>query len=314
MPKVDEQGRLRVFVEGVNVSIGNQLQTLNNSISVSTSSNQLDFSQTFFLTTSNGNYIYINGNFGSPQTISTSNFSGTSSLMARSDHIHFHGNLSGSFLHSLVTTTSHGFMDSGSYIKLLNLSPTGSSLTIYNSGSSLTNNASSINFIGFNTTTSSANNVVISAITASLSGTVGYIFETYQTASQPIAAAPSFTNIKFHNTRITSPLYTLSSSNDSIKINSPGTYKIEYRVSIDNSTNNRSESMCLITVNGAQISGSFSYGLNFGSGHGISTNIGYTYLQLSTNDIIKIIGQKISGGGSLISVPNGTNILITRWV
>ena len=52
------------------------------------------------------------------KTIGSSNSSGTSSTVARSDHVHAHGNQGGGSLHSIVTNSSAGFMSSAMKQKL----------------------------------------------------------------------------------------------------------------------------------------------------------------------------------------------------
>lgn len=184
-------------------------------------------------------------------------------------------------------------------------------LETQNSGSTIASDTSLLNFVGFNISTPSLNNVRIEPLT---SGSVGYLFEAYQTASQNILGAPSSSQINFHQTRFLNSLYTLSSSKDAIIFNSDGVYQINYRISMDNTNDNKAQSFSLLTLNDEQISGSFSYGFDINSGQGESTCIGFCYLQIQQNDILKVISQKQSGGGNLVTIPNGTNILITKWV
>ncbi len=50
-------------------------------------------------------------------------FPGSSTLFARSDHVHAHGNQSGGTLHAVATQLQNGFMSTEDYDKLLNLNP-----------------------------------------------------------------------------------------------------------------------------------------------------------------------------------------------
>lgn len=65
-----------------------------------------------------------------PQAIGTGG-SGVSTVAARRDHVHAHGNQAGGTLHSVVTTTTNGFMSSADKVKLnaLNLTSSHSSLS-----------------------------------------------------------------------------------------------------------------------------------------------------------------------------------------
>lgn len=64
---------------------------------------------------------------GYPENINSASAAyGSSSNAARRDHVHSHGELSGSFLHALATTSTHGFMDSAEKIKLASLRASGS--------------------------------------------------------------------------------------------------------------------------------------------------------------------------------------------
>ena len=266
--KFDEQGRLRVYAEGLIVNLGSTLEILNNGNTIAASASYVDFSNSFYLTSSDGVTVYVNGNFGNVSTIGTSSFEGTSSLLARSDHIHAHGDQPGGTLHSLVTTVSAGFM-------------------------------------------SSADKVKLDAISGS--GYFGYNYERYQTISQPVSASPAFNNVTFQSARIANSLYTINAGNDTITFISAGLYEIKYRVSIDDTNNNRAQSLCVLLLNGNQVSGSFAYGFHSNAGQGQTTNVGIVYLQIAANDNIRVVSQKQSGGGNLVTVPNGTNILINRW-
>lgn len=143
---------------------------------------------------------------------------------------------------------------------------------------------------------------------------LGYIYEAYQTSSQPVSSSPSYNNISFHSTRTDNDIYSINALRNTITFISSGIYEIKYRVSLDDTNNNRAQSLCAMLLNGAQVSGSFSYGIHFNAGQGMTTNIATVTLNISASSTINVVVQKQSGGGNLVTVPNGTNLLITRWV
>lgn len=340
----DKDGRLKVSVAGITIYNGDSpIAVYNGPTLLTTASSLLNFSYpSFFLSSSNDTEIYINPNFSSPSAIDLNNTEGTSSFFARSDHVHSHGNLSGSFLHNTASNIANGFMSSGSFILLGNISSSlslyqllsqknqpngyvgldafgkisnsflsGSNLLVYNTSSLVTSNALSLNFFGFSISQSTPNNVVI---TNNLSGSVGNIFEAYQTSSQTIANSPSTTNIKFDVNRVSNPYYTKNIANDTITFNIAGTYKIEYRITIANSNNNESSALTALFLNGTSVPGSFGYSFHRSSTSGTTTAVCYCFISVAINDTIQIKSQRNSGAGSLVTVANGTNIIITKWI
>jgi len=143
---------------------------------------------------------------------------------------------------------------------------------------------------------------------------LGFIFEAYQTSSQPVSSSPSYNNVSFDSTRTNNDIYSINSLRNTLTFISAGIYEIDYRVSIDDTNNNKAQSLCAVLLNGNQVSGSFSYGFHSNAGQGIITNVGHITLNISASSTINIVVQKQSGGGNLVTVPNGTNLLITRWV
>lgn len=340
----DKEGRLKVSVQGITIYNGSPPISIYNGLTLlTTASSLINFSYpSFLLSASNDTEIFVSPGFSTPSTVGLLNVEGTSSYFARADHIHEHGNLTGSLLHNTASVSSNGFMSSGSYTLLNNLSGSlslyqllseknqlngyvgldsfgkisnsflsGSNLIVYNTSSLVTNNALSLNFIGFSVSASTADNINIVNTT---SGSIGNVFEAYQTASQTIANAPSTTNIKFDFIKLPNSYYTTNLAKDTITFTTAGKYKIEYRVSIANSVNNESSAMSSVFINGSSIPGTFAYSFHRNSTSGTTTAIGFGIVTIAANDTLQIRTQRNSGGGSLVTVANGTNIIITKWI
>jgi hypothetical protein len=249
MASFDEDGRLKVKVEGGATVINNiytsvttsqnVLDVKNNGITLSPTTYQIDFSNSFILTSSVADQVKVSASFGTNiKPTNTSSFAGTSSLFAREDHVH---------------------QDS-----------TAASL-------------------------------------------VGYPFEIYQTSSQFVSNSPNFSTIEFQSTRISNAIYTVNSNRNAITFVSGGTYQIQYRVSIDNTVNQRSQGLAALTINNNPVLGSYGYETSVASSQGAITIPGFVFLTVSSNDVLRVIAQRQTGGGNLITVNSGTNILITRW-
>lgn len=136
--KYDSNGRLRVFADGVVVNVTSSVGGINPNVSndgieVVNQASDLDFSTSFVVTGSEITRAQISASFASPSSIGTSNSSGTSTNLVRSDHVHAHGDLPGGSLHETATSIASGFIhfiDYNSLVSTVSSSISASSIPV----------------------------------------------------------------------------------------------------------------------------------------------------------------------------------------
>lgn len=147
------------------------------------------------------------------------------------------------------------------------------------------------------------------------SGTAQY-FDAYGTGSDTISNSPTYTDIQLDIQRkITSDFsHTLGSAE--VTINTDGTYVLTYSVTTSVSGTSRTESeakLQLDTGSGfTDVPGSLARMYNRTATQGESTGTRSFAMDLSAGDILKVQATRISGGGTVSLVPNGSSLTIMR--
>ena len=97
-----------------------------------------------------------------------------------------------------------------------------------------------------------------------------------------------------------------------ITINTSGTFEISFDVSYACTTNNITSCNTSLYVNGVTVAGTIAFSNHASSTSGQSTTTMTTTIPLVQTDTISIIGVKINGLGSLITLANGCRLNIRR--
>lgn len=108
-----------------------------------------------------------------------------------------------------------------------------------------------------------------------------------------------------------SSVFTHTLGNATVTIGKTGRYRIVARVSItQNGGNSRSDAETRILLNGAEVAGSrgYIYSRNNNQGDGTATIV--KVLDLTAGDAIRVQAQRLSGGGTLFYLINGSSLTI----
>jgi hypothetical protein len=118
------------------------------------------------------------------------------------------------------------------------------------------------------------------------------------------------TTLLFPTVGLSHSNYTYSAG--SFTVLSAGTYEIVFDASYTIATNNRTISSTELRVNGTFVSGSRCFGNHGNNVEGQQTTKVTVKLPLNVNDVITIVGSRLSGTANLISVAQGCRVNIRR--
>lgn len=142
---------------------------------------------------------------------------------------------------------------------------------------------------------------------------LGFPYEILHNTIQNISSSPSISTIQFQQTRITNSLYQLSSSLDTVTFLQQGIYQVIFRITLDNTSNQKAQALIGLQLNNVIYPNSYAYNDSPGSNTGIITLTSNVMITANANDQIKILAQKVAGNGSFVTVNSGTNLTITKW-
>ena len=140
-----------------------------------------------------------------------------------------------------------------------------------------------------------------------------YLLDIYQSGSTTTLSDIGYTSLNWDAQAIIGSNYTHTPGTPDITINSSGTYKITYSVSINDSNNTRSISRTILSLDNVEIprSGGYAYHRTTNAGEGTTSKT--IIISLSQGDVIKVESiTYVGGNNNLTTILNDSNITITK--